>query len=228
MRILFAVLRVIVAAAIVAAIVGQLQVSTAFWRGKGIEDVTVNVTNFFSFFTIESNVLSAVVLLLGAWILFARRGADPSWYTGLRAATVTYMLTTGVVYNLLLRGIELPQGSTLAWSNEVLHLVAPLYLVIDWIFAPGRTPLASKAVWPVLIFPLVWGVYTLIRGPITADAVYGKPYWYPYPFLNPNTSPEGYFSVAFYFMLIAAVIGLAGMGVVWVSKRRLLTEPLPA
>ncbi|MCU1557040.1 MAG: hypothetical protein JWN09_1035 [Microbacteriaceae bacterium] len=226
MRMLFAILRIVVAVAIIAAVVGQLLVSADFWHGKGIQNITVNVTSFFSFFTIESNVLSVVVLVIGAWFLFSRRGADAPWYTGLRAATVTYMLTTGVVYNLLLRGIELPQGSTLGWSNEVLHLIAPLYLIIDWLLAPGRSPLASKAVWPILIFPLVWGIYTLVRGPITVDQVYGKPYWYPYPFLNPNISPEGYFSVAFYLVLIAAVIGLAGMGVVWASKRRLLTEPL--
>jgi hypothetical protein len=228
MRILFAVLRIVLAVAIVAAIAGQLQLSIAFWRGKGIGDVTVNVANFFSFFTIESNVLAAAVLLIGAWLLVARSGADPAWYTGLRAAAVTYMLTTGVVYNLLLRGIELPQGSTLAWSNEVLHLVAPLYLVVDWLVAPRRGPLGAKAVWPILIFPLVWCVYTLIRGPVTPDAVYGKSFWYPYPFLNPNTSPEGYFSVSFYIVLIAAVIGLAGTGVVWVSNRRPLTEPVRA
>ncbi len=221
MRILFAVLRIAIAIAVVAAIVGQLIVSINNWRGAGLTDIGVQITNFFSFFTIESNVLTVAIALIGAWLLFGAKGADPGWYLGLRLATVTYMATTGIVYNLLLRGIELPQGTTLAWSNEVLHLVAPIYIVLDWLFAPGRRPLAWKAVWPVLVFPLVWGVYTLIRGPLTYDAVFKKPYWYPYPFMNPTTSPEGYFSVAFYIVLIAVVIGVVCVGAVWISKRRL-------
>jgi hypothetical protein len=225
MRMLFGVLRVAIAAAIVAAIVGQLIVSITFWHTAGLTSVAIQITNFFSFFTIDSNVLAAVVALIGAVVLFRTTGADPRWYSGIRLAAVTYMATTGIVYNLLLRGIQLPQGATLGWSNEVLHLVAPLYLFIDWLFAPGRRPLESKSVWPVLIFPFVWGIYTLIRGPLTYDGILKNPYWYPYPFMNPNTAAEGYFTVAFYIVMIALVIGVVCFGAVALSKRRLLTEP---
>jgi hypothetical protein len=71
-----------------------------------------------------------------------------------------------------------------------------------------------------VIFPLVWAVYTMIRGPLAFNDVAGIPTWYPYPFLNPANSPEGYVSVAFYVILIAAIIGLVGAGVIWVSRRR--------
>jgi hypothetical protein len=220
MRILFAVLRVAVAIAIIAAIVGQLQTSLTYWAGIGGVDVGTHLAHFFSFFTIESNVLSAVVLLIGAWFLVTRKGADPSWYNTLRAATVTYMAVTGIVYNLLLRGVELPQGATLAWSNEVLHVIACAWLVIDWILAPGRSPIGANQLWKILVFPIAWVVYTLIRGPIVADTVYGNSYWYPYPFLNPNTSAEGYFTVAFYVLLIAVAIGSTAAGVLWISRRK--------
>jgi hypothetical protein len=219
MRIVWGILRVAIAAAIVAAIVGQLILSTSNWHSLGITDTTIQVANFFSFFTIESNVLTVVVMLIGAWFLVTRKGTDPTWLLGLRLATVTYLATTGIVYNLLLRGVELPQGTTLPWSNEVLHLVGPLFVLIDWFVAPGRRPVQWKSLWPVLIFPLVWGVYTLVRGPLTYDAVFKKNYWYPYPFLNPNTAPEGYASVAFYIVLIAVVIGAVCAGAIWVSKK---------
>ena len=129
------------------------------------------------------------------------------------------LVTTGVVYNLLLRNIPLPQGTTVGWSNEVLHVVAPLYLLIDWLFAPGRTPLRLRAVWGIAVFPILWAIYTLIRAPFAAEPVSGKQPWYPYPFLNPQTSPNGYLSVAFYVVLIAVVILVAGYAVVWVSRR---------
>jgi len=217
-RFVFVALRSIVAVAIVAAIVGQLLTSLDFWRAAGVQNISVSVTNFFSFFTVESNVFSLLALGYGAWLL-ARKREDPTWYLVVRACIVTYMVTTGVVYNLLLRGIELPQGSALGWSNEILHVVAPLYLLIDWLFAPGRRPLPVRAVWIVVIYPIVWAVFTLVRGPFVTDEVFGQPFWYPYPFLNPNAAPTGYLSVAFYILLISVLIAAVGLGVTWVSRR---------
>ncbi len=219
MRILFIVLRVGIAVAIVAAIVGQLLTSLDYWAAKGGVDVGAHIVHFFSFFTIESNILSVVLALVGAVFLIRSSGPDPLWFTWFRAGVVTYMFTTGVVYNLLLRGIELPQGSTLGWSNEVLHVVAPLIITLDWFLAPGRTPLEPKRIWAILVFPLVWAAFTLIRGPFATDTVYGNDYWYPYPFLNPNNLENGYVGVAFYVLLITLVIASAAAGALLVSRR---------
>jgi hypothetical protein len=218
MRIAFAVVRALVVVLMVAAVVAQLSrsIQTTTAGGGSVAGLLVN---FFSFFTIDSNVAGIVVLAIGAVLLVARRGDDPPWFTALRAAAVTYLVTTGVVYNLLLRNIPLPQGTTVAWSNEVLHVIAPAYLLLDWLFAPGRTPLRLRTVWGIAAFPIVWAVYTLLRAPIAADPVTGTRPWYPYPFLNPATSPNGYLSVAFYVILIAVVILAAGYGVVWISRR---------
>ena len=219
MRILFAVLRIAVAALIVAAVVGQLSLSLGYWADKGGVDTAAHTAHFFSFFTIDSNLLSVVALLIGSYLLLFRKGENPAAYNLFLAAVATYMITTGVVYNLLLRGIDLPQGSTLPWSNEVLHVIAPLYLLVDWLFAPGRSPIAARRIWVVLLFPLVWTAYTLVRGPFVDDQVYGNAFWYPYPFLNPFTSANGYLSVSFYVVLIAAVIGIVAAGVLWISRR---------
>jgi len=218
-RILFIVLRILIPAAVVAAVIGQLGTSIGFWTDKGVTNVGSNVVNFLSFFTIESNILSAVVLLIGASLLVGRQ-EDPRWFLVARLCVVTYMVTTGVVYNLLLRGIELPQGSTLGWSNEIMHVVVPIYLLVDWILAPGRRPVRWRAIWIVVIFPLVWSVYTLVRGPLVIDQVYGTDFWYPYPFMNPNVQPNGYASVAVYMLLITAVIALAGLGAIAASRTK--------
>lgn len=219
MRIAFAILRVAVASAIAAAIVGQLATSLAFWPTAGVTNLTLSIVNFFSFFTIESNLAAVAVLLIGAAIVATRAGEEPHWFAVLRATVVTYMVTTGIVYNLLLRGVELPQGSTLPWSNEVLHVVGPVWMLLDWMFAPGRRPLAWRSIRIIVVFPILWAVYTLVRGPFTPDEVRGEPTWYPYPFLDPGLSENGYLSVAFYVVLIAAVIGLVGAGVIWISRR---------
>ena len=219
MRGLFIVVRILGAAAIVTAIVGQLITSYGFWTGSaGITDVSTQVVNFFSFFTIDSNLLTVAVFLVGAVYLIRSRDDEPRWLSIGRGSVTAYMATTGIVYNLLLRGIELPQGSTLGWSNEILHVVAPILMVLDWLFAPGRHRLEWKNIWIIVIFPLAWAIYTMVRGPLVYDAVSQKDYWYPYPFLNPVTAPEGYLTVAFYVVLIAGVIGGVGALVILASR----------
>ncbi|GAA1704739.1 hypothetical protein GCM10009792_25880 [Microcella alkalica] len=214
----FLVLRAIAVLAIGAAVVGQIITSLGFWADAGLTDTAFRLTNFFSIVTIESNVASVVVLTMAIGLTLM--GRRPTWFEVLRAAVTTYMVTGGIVYNMLLRGIELPQWATLAWSNEILHVWGPLYLLIDRLFAPGRIQLEWKQFLWIIGFPLVWAVYTLIRGPLTYDPVLEGPF-YPYPFLNPVTSTSGYVSVAFYVILIAAVIGLVGAAIIRISRTRL-------
>jgi hypothetical protein len=227
MRALFIVVRILGAAAITAAIVGQLVQSVGFWDSIGLSDKTNLFVNFFSFFTIDSNVGTVIVFLIGAVLLIRGAGDDPQWFAVLRASVTSYMAVTGIVYNMLLRGVNVSEGSVLPWSNEVLHVVGPLLMVIDWLFAPGRRRLEWKVIWTIVIFPLVWAVYTMIRGPLAYNDVLDIPTWYPYPFLNPANSSVGYVSVAFYVVLIAAIIGGVGALVIWVSRRR-ERWPLPA
>lgn len=226
MRILFVLVRVAGAAAIAAAIIGQYIHSLNFRAAEGIEENGVPAVNFFSFFTVDSNILTVVVFLIGAVLLVRSREDDPLWFAVSRASVTAYMATTGIVYNTLLRGIEVSAGATLGWSNEILHVVGPLLVVVDWLFAPGRRSLDWKTIWVIVAFPIVWAVYTMVRGPFVFDptsAVLVDGYtggWYPYPFLNPANSPElGYVSVAFYVVLIAAVIGGVGAAIIWVSRR---------
>ncbi|HET8778666.1 MAG TPA: Pr6Pr family membrane protein [Agromyces sp.] len=212
MRRLFGVLRVLAGAAIVIAIVGQFARSWSM-----VPDRAAFIVNYFSFFTILSNALTAIVLLVGAWYAFTRR-SDPEWFNLVRTCAVTYMATTFVVYNLLLREISLDQATTVPWSNEILHVWAPLYLVLDWVLAPGRRPVSWRRLWTIAIFPIVWVVYSMIRGAITG--------WYPYPFLNPSIEPGvGYNGVTVYVIAIAAFILLVGSGIIALSRTPWPHEP---
>ena len=221
MRPLFIAIRIAGAVLVVVAVVVQLQASVSFWTDSGIQDIATKLVNFFSFFTIQSNLIAGATLAIGAIVLIRTRdGVDPGWFAVLRLCATTYMVTTGVVYNLLLRGIPLPQGQTVGWTNEVLHVVVPLVMLADWLFAPGIRRLGWKKVGIVVIYPIVWAVYTMIRGPFVHDETTGADSWYPYPFLNPDTSENGYLSVAFYVILIALVIAAAGVGAIAVSRAR--------
>jgi hypothetical protein len=232
MRIAFIAFRIAGAALIAAAIIGQYIHSANFRDQLGVPASPIPTINFFSFFTIDSNVLTVAVFLIGAVLLMRSGDVDPLWFGVGRASVTAFMATTGIVYNTLLRGVEVSEGATLAWSNEVLHVVGPILVVVDWLFAPGRRRLEWRHTWIVVIFPIVWAVYTMIRGPFVDDptqATLNPDYtigWWPYPFLNPNLAPEGYISVAFYVVLIAGVIGAVGALVVKVSRSG--RWPLPA
>jgi hypothetical protein len=209
-RALFGALRVLAAAAIVTAIVGQFAQSWSM-----VPNRLAFIVNFFSYFTILSNALTAIVLLVGAWYAFTRR-SDPYWYNLVRACAVTYMATTLVVYNLLLREVSLDQATTVPWSNEIMHVWAPLYLIVDWVLAPGRRHVEWRRLWTIAIFPIAWAVYSLIRGALVG--------WYPYPFMNPG-QPAGYGGVAVYIIAIAAFILLVGAGIIVLSRTPWPHEP---
>ncbi|SDQ58247.1 Pr6Pr family membrane protein [Microbacterium sp. cf332] len=213
--------RLVMAAVIVAAVVTQLTVSLTRTAETG-GDVATVFANFFSFFTILSNVIAAVVLAwAGLRTLRDPRGATSS--LGLSAAlacATTYMVITGIVYNTLLRGITLPQGSEpVPWSNEVLHLIGPIFLLLDLLIGTRRRALRWQTVWVVIAFPLLWVAYTLVRGPLVTNPANGQPYWYPYPFLNPN-NPGGWGMVAAYVVVIAIAFVAVGFFTVWVTRRR--------
>lgn len=217
--------RLLTAVLIAAAVVAQAQVTFSSAAEAG-RDMTTTVVNFFSFFTILSNVASLVVLAWASLWLWARgRDAagrprsEPAPLAVALACVSTYMIVTGVVYNLLLRSIELPQGTTVPWSNEVLHVVAPIVLLLDVFVGPRPRALGWRALWIVVAFPVAWSAYTLIRGPLTVNPATGAEWWYPYPFLDPHVQ-GGYGGVALYVAAIAALIALAGWMVVGVDRRR--------
>lgn len=216
------VLRMAIAVLLAAAIVRQLaaSVGTATELGR---DVATTIANFFSFFTVLSNIATAVVLVWAAAWFFARGrhapAAEPPGLAVALACVTTYMIITGIVYNALLRSIELPQGSApIPWSNEMLHLIGPVFLLADVFVGPLRRALPWRSLWVVIAFPVAWVGYTMIRGPLTTNPVSGNPFWYPYPFLNPN-GPGGWPSVVAYVIGIALAILVVGSFVVWWSRR---------
>ena len=166
---------------------------------------TFNAGNFFSFFTIESNLLAAVVLGVGA----LRDPGGRGWQL-FRGAVTLYMTITGVVYNLLLTDAGV--GLTQAWVNDVLHLIVPLAVLADFLLAPPVPPPSYRQALAFLAFPLAYFAYSLIRGSIVD--------WYPYPFLDVDA--HGYDGVALNAVLLA--IGMAALSclLAWINRRLVL------
>jgi hypothetical protein len=158
-----------------------------------------SAANFFSFFTIQSNIIAAVVLLL---LATAWQDEGSPAITLVRGGAVAFMTTTGVVYGLLLSGYTEELGTVLPWVNNVVHRIIPLVMVIDWMIEQPRFRLDFRRCLIWMAYPFVYLVYTMIRGPIVE--------WYPYPFLDPAQS-GGYPGVAAY----AVGITIGFVGFVW-------------
>lgn len=220
-RLAWGFVRILGAVVILAAVFAQLS-KTLEVAGERSQHLPTVLWNFFSFFTVLSNVMSALALIVaGVWILARGKSVrfEPRIVTVFILCTGTYMVITGIVYNLLLRGIPLPQGATVPWSNEVLHVVGPIILLLELLLRVARPKVSWAMLWAIIAFPIAWIIYTLTRGEHITPPATGQPWWYPYPFLNPYLVPGGYLGVGLYILGIAAATIAVGALVVWWTRR---------
>lgn len=168
--------------------------------GPGVSDA-----DYFSYFTVLSNLFAAAMLLYGALRPAHERSRTIEL---LRGAAVVYILTTGIVYLLLLSG----HAPAYPWVNAILHYLMPVAVALDWLLDPPRVrldPARTVVLW--MVFPLLYILYTLARGAIVG--------WYPYLFVNPHRS-GGYLLVA--GDCLAVGIGIIALiaATTWAGNRR--------
>jgi hypothetical protein len=197
-RPLLGLVRVIVAAVVLVALGSDI----ARQAGQGSGELV----NTLSYFTVQSNLIGAAVLLVAAarW----RREPTPAldW---LRGGAVVYLLVTMAVYNLLLT-----TGDPMTWTNAIVHVLFPIYLVIDWLVEPPGARIGWRRALFWLAYPTLYIVYTFVRGAMVG--------WYPYPFFDLNTNSGA--TVAQYTLLLYAfgLIVIAGVTLSgnWLWERR--------
>lgn len=203
---MWAMLRLVAAGAISAAVAAQFS--------RSIKSPAFSAVNFFSYFTILSNIFIAVVFAMSAFVTLRGKKLSLALECTRGAATL-YMVTTGIIFALLLS--QYPLGLTMPWVNTVLHQIIPVFAALDWLFMPPSLRVPPKMWWSWLLFPVLYVIYTLLRGPHAG--------WYPYPFFDPTVT-GGYGRVAVYcigislcLVLLMAIIGWSG------NKRSLQLSP---
>ena len=201
MRLALRIARLVTAILIAAALTYQF--------GKSAQIETFDPINFFFYFTVLSNIAAAVLLAFEA----VRPAAMSSPGSAVvRGAVTLYMAVTGLVYAVLLAPQAADVAVTSRWVDFVVHVVAPIVVVADWFVDPPRSrpTVAEAALW--LVFPLVFLVVSLVRGPIVD--------WYPYPFLDPDEN-AGYGGVALTSLGILVVfLGIAAALRWWAGRRQ--------
>ena len=163
-----------------------------------MERGTFKAENFFSYFTIETNILVVIMLLMSAVAIAAGKNGKLDLF---RSATTVYILVVGIGFSALLSGLEGVKLTAVPWDNVVLHYIIPVAVFADFMTDRPRRKLPFKKALLWLLFPIVYAIYALVRGGLTG--------WYPYPFLNPDVS--GARSV------VTTIVGLFALGfaLVW-------------
>jgi hypothetical protein len=195
-------LRLITSAALLTAIIWQVT--------DRLNHNNFRPTEYFAYFTIHTSLIAAVVLAV-AGIRELQGKSDTKALTLARLSVSTYAIVVAVVYNALLRGTKVLPGDPdygYNWPvlpNEILHVWAPISIVLDFALTVTITKLSFKQIFWTLLFPLAWLVFTIIRG-LNTD-------WWAYWFLNPNekggvTGVVTFILAIVVFMLVSASASL--------------------
>ncbi|MFF4540892.1 Pr6Pr family membrane protein [Streptomyces aureus] len=194
----------------------RVLVALAAATGVAIEIKLGTPVRVLSYFTIQTNLLVAVVFVASARRAWSARRPLPGALTG---GTLMYITITGLVYHLLLANEATPFSMTggddtlAGWhavANQLLHTVTPIAVVLDWFLLTRPTPLALRNAATWMIYPLVYLAFCLARGAtLTADT----PARYLYPFVDVDRHGYGgilgntaILGVAFYLLALLVVV----------------------
>ncbi|WP_065258698.1 Pr6Pr family membrane protein [Pseudomonas bananamidigenes] len=185
------------------------------WAGLGIQLYLIffarlsvgasllgGLVSFFSYFTVITNTLVAVVLTCA---VTDRESAARRWFLQpwVSSGIAVSIAVVALAYSILLRHLWHPQGWQFI-ADELLHDVMPLlFLAYWWLCVPkGTLRLKHLPLW--LIYPLVYFVYALLRGHLLG--AYAYPFidvallGYPQVFVNAGGILVGFVLIALLFI----------------------------
>jgi hypothetical protein len=165
------------------------------------------ILRYFSFFTILTNILVAVVYTTIWWQTKNKFSffLKPNTQT----AIGVYILIVGLVYNIILRFIWQPQGLQ-SVVDELLHLIIPVIYIIYWYFKVDKSSIKYVNSLNWLIYPLAYFIIILILGSYSN--------YYPYPFIN--VVELGYEKVILNSILLTLFFGFVSIVFVAISKSK--------
>jgi hypothetical protein len=161
------------------------------------------VRRYFSYFTIQANLLVAVSMYL-----VVRDRIDSQLFRVVRLASLVGITVTGIV-----AAVALPPSPSYTTGSLVcdrlLHIVVPVLTFVGWVAFGPRGRVTRDDLLPSLIWPVLWLAATLALGPLVD--------WYPYPFLNVGSIGLGrtLLNCAVIAVLFLALAALA----LWADRR---------
>ena len=206
-RIVFGLTSVVVTVGLV------LQLSLAITADSGtgaFASTPDRVVNFFSYFTVLSNIAVAVT----TGMLAARLDRRSTLFRVIRLDGLVAIAVTGVVFHLTLAQLQELTGWN-AFADAILHTASPILAVLGWLAFGPRGQLSGRIVLLAVIAPVCWLVYALVRGANVQDRDGND--FYPYPFMN--VQEHGYPVVLLNCAIVAVLFLAICAAALWADRR---------
>ncbi len=185
------ILKIIVIVSAVVGIIMSAAAGKAYFMGG---------STVFMYFTVQSNILVALLSLIGGILMIRRQKVSNIWFI-IRFVGAVAITLTGTVFCFILA----PTLKQAAWNvqNTLTHVVVPVCFVVDFFVTGVLSDIKKRSVIFVTIPPLLYVVYAGIG--FAMNWRFSPTTNYPYFFLNWG-SPAGAFGFT---------KGLPFMGTVW-------------
>jgi len=174
----------------------ELLVAAVALTGLCLQFVTTaleRIPQLFSYYTIQTNLMVAVLMLVRLLMKQADSRKFDIWIT----AVALWITVTGLGYHTLLAARYEPQGLA-AVANAFIHTITPLSMLFYFLLIsqPGQR---NRFAW--LSYPLIYVMGSLVRGSVDG--------FYPYWFLSPNEPyPKGIGSLTNVLLLSVVFAGV--------------------
>jgi hypothetical protein len=194
-------------------ITGLGLIGSVIWQ---VTDRTLNNNfrpfEYFAYFSIITAIFAGALLLVVG--VRALRNLEEGKRLEIAKLSLTVaMVVVGVVYHALLSDVanDVRDGDYVwpVFPNEFIHTYAPILIVLEYLVSQKTFNIRLRAALWVAVFPLVWLMFSVIRGSITN--------WWPYWFINPN-GEAGLIGMLSYIGAITAFFLTLGFIVLGVKK----------
>ena len=180
--------------------------------GSNAAPLTEILTRYFSYFTLLTNLVVAIVCTSILLLPDSAIGKFSDSYTTQTAVT-TYIVIVGIVYNFVLRPLWKPTGLQKP-VDELLHTIVPVLFLLQWIFFVKKNKLQYMALLPWLLYPLIYVIFVLTRGSFSG--------FYPYPFIDLNNL--SILQVFTNSALIAVAVIVVSITLIFIGNREFLRK----
>jgi len=161
-----------------------------------------NDLSVLAYFTIQSNLF-----IWAWWLLKVTYGRNNQelliFHPGFKGALLLYILTTGILYQVLLAGTIEETSVIKSILLQINHGITPIAFLIDWIFFTPRKVIVPKYLFLWLIYPAFYLLISILYG--VGNGVY------LYYFLDINKLGINSFLVSLgglmvFFLLLSSII----------------------
>ena len=207
---------IVIISAITGIIISAVHSSSAFMGGDTV----------FMYFTIQSNLLIALICLIGLVLILLKKKINNIWHIVKFVSTISITLT-GLVFCFVLA----PTMGSEVWgfANILTHVVVPIVAVLDFFIVGIYADIKKISILYVTIPPLLYVIYAGIG--YALDWKFTNTTNYPYFFLNWGSKAKAFgFSSELPFMgvvwwillLLGLLIGLGFLylKIIYLFKKR--------